>query len=316
MIYHFTKMKKGIFYLRNLPSYALIGILNGVARLSWDTMYRISDALRWLVFDILKYRQKVIYGNIQRSFPDKSPKEHEAIAREFHRNFMDIVVEALKMKTISREELSERFTHDDTILRQYHQQGRHLVVVLGHLGNWELGNLYASTHFAHNIVAVYHPLGHPVFEPYFLRIRTKFGTEMIPMREAYKRDPIPGEKPFMYFLINDQSPSPEKAYWTTFLHQPTGMFRGVEVISRKMDCPVIYAAILRDPEKRGRYHIKFQLMTEHPNDLPNNGILEKQAKLLEEDIRLQPANWLWSHKRWKHGQPKVLQPEQLLGTMP
>ncbi len=131
------------------------------------------------------------------------------------------------------------------------------------------------------------------------------------MREAMVKAMAPREKPFLFVLINDQSPSPEKAYWTRFLNQETGVFRGVELISRRLNAPVLYMGILRDEIKRGFYRSYFKLITENPKEEPTNGIIQSQIEYLEEDILRQPDNWLWSHRRWKHNRPEHLQPFQL-----
>lgn len=298
--------------MKNVSIRLLISFLNKISTLSWKSMYRISDVLRWVVFDVIKYRRDVIYTNLQRSFPEKSAKELAKIESDFHRNLTDIIVESLKTKTVSREEVNERFSCDYQILEDYYQKGQNIVFVLGHLGNWELANLFASANFSHRIVVVYHPLSSKPFNDYFSEIRSRFGSELIPMKEAYNRAPIPGERPFAYFLVNDQSPNPKKAYWTRFLNQDTGMFRGVEIIARRFNSPVLYAEIGRDETKRGHYKVNIEVITDNPAELPENAILEKQARLLEADIRKQPANWLWSHKRWKHPRPAHLEPFQLL----
>lgn len=302
--------------MKNLPGHLLVSLLNAISKFSWKTMYRISDALQWVVFDVFSYRKAVIADNLKRSFPEKSASERQQIQRDFHRNLTDIVVETLKLSRMTRQEIGHRFEGDLSLLETYYQQGRNVVVVLGHLGNWELANLYASSHFSHHLVVVYHPLANPLFEKYVTDIRSRFGSELIPMKQAYARTPVPGEKPFLFFLVNDQSPNPHKAYWTRFLHQDTGIFRGVEVIARHFNSPVVYAKIERNEARRGHYRVSLDLITDSPAEVPQNGILEKQARLLEADIRRQPANWLWSHKRWKHRQPLHLEPFQVLEKSP
>lgn len=302
--------------MKNLPGKLVISLLKGISRLSWSTMYRLSDALRWILFDVFGYRKSVITANIERSFPEKSSAERDRIQRTFQQNLTDIVVETLKLSRMTRQEIGRRFEGDVSLLENYYRQGRDVVVVLGHLGNWELANLYASSHFSHHLVVVYHPLANPLFEQYVKKIRSRFGSELIPMKQAYTRTPVPGEKPFLFFLVNDQSPNPHKAYWTRFLHQDTGMFRGVEVIARKFNSPVVYAKIERNEARRGHYRVVLDLITDNPAKVPQNGILEKQARLLEADIRRQPANWLWSHKRWKHRRPFQLEPFQVLEKSP
>ena len=56
----------------------------------------------------MRYRKKVIITNLKNSFPDKTSKEIEAIASEFYQNLADIIVEVVKMRTLSAEDLKKR----------------------------------------------------------------------------------------------------------------------------------------------------------------------------------------------------------------
>ncbi|MBB5285860.1 KDO2-lipid IV(A) lauroyltransferase [Rhabdobacter roseus] len=298
--------------MKNLTTRFLLFLFTVLSRQSWRTLYRLSDLLKYLIFDLVGYRKDVVLVNLRNSFPEKEEAEIQKIARDYSRNLTDLVVEAVKLRSITREEVNQRFTYDPRVFEHYYAQNKNLVLVLGHLGNWELANLFASLNFPHQVVVVYHRLANDTFEDWFYKIRTQFGSELVPMNEAYQKAGVPRQRPFMFLLVNDQSPRPDKAYWTTFLNQDTGVFRGVERIARQLDAPVLYGVIGRDENRRGHYTIGVRLITENPKEIPNNGILERQIKLLEADIRRQPANWLWSHKRWKHPRPAQLQPDQVL----
>jgi KDO2-lipid IV(A) lauroyltransferase len=47
-------------------------------------------------------------------------------------------------------------------------------------------------------------------------------------------------------------------------------------------------------------------VAENPKTFSWGQITEAHTKLLEKEINNQPANWLWSHKRWKRGVPENL----------
>lgn len=290
----------------------LLYILTAISRLSWKNLYRLSDLFRFLIFDVVHYRRNVIMENLHNSFPNQSEETIQKIAAKYYRNFTDIIFETIKLRSISKSDLLRRFEFDTSVLDHYYKQRKNLVVVAGHLGNWEMLNLFASARLSYQIVVVYHELANNTFEDWFKKVRTQFGTEMVPMKDAFVRAVTPRDKPFIYILINDQSASPEKAYWTRFLNQETGVFRGVELIARRINAPVLYMGVLRNEMKRGFYKFYFELITESPKDEPNNSILESQINFLEKDILKQPDNWLWSHRRWKHSRPKNLQTSQLL----
>ncbi|WP_426291637.1 lysophospholipid acyltransferase family protein [Dyadobacter endophyticus] len=289
-----------------------LNVLNAISRLSWAKIYKLSDIFRFLIFDIGQYRKKVVLSNLRNSFPTYDEQSIQAIAGKFYRNFTDIIFETIKLKSISREELLARIDLDVAILDYYYEKNQNLVVVAGHLGNWEMLNLFGSVRLSHQMVVVYHELQNDVFEDWFKNVRTRFGTEMVTMKEAISKAMQPRDRPFIFILINDQSPVPEKAFWTKFLNQDTGVFRGVELIARRLNSPVLYMAVLKNEAKRGFYRGYFKLITESPKQAPNNSILQAQIGFLEQDIIHQPENWLWSHKRWKHKKPENLPQSQLL----
>lgn len=292
----------------------IILLLTAISRLSWKQLYKLSSIFRVIIFDVLQYRKRVIITNLHNSFPEATESTIQFIARRYYQNFTDIIFETIKLRSISQQDLLRRFDLETTLLDHYYKQKKNLVVVAGHLGNWEMLNLFASAKLHYQIVVVYHEMANEMFDNWFKMVRTKFGAELVSMREAFVKSVTPRDRPFIFVLINDQSPQPERAYWTTFLNQDTGVFRGVELIARRLNAPVLYMGILRDDLKRGFYKGYFRLITESPKEEPNNQILQQQILFLEADIKKQPDNWLWSHKRWKHNRPGRLRQDQLLET--
>ena len=159
---------------------------------------------------------------------------------------------------------------------------------------------------------VYRPLQNKESDAWFLDLRTRFGAILVPMDQIFRELQKPRNKPYVVVLANDQSPNPGTAFWTTFLNQDTGIFRGVETIARRYNLTVLYADFSKVPGKRGYYHVEISTITEEPKMVANNMILKKQIGILEKNICAQPHNWLWSHRRWKHKRPENLKPEQLM----
>ena len=72
-------------------------------------------------------------------------------------------------------------------------------------------------------------------------------------------------------------------------------------MARKFKYPVVYINMRRI--KRGYYELFFDEIAEPPFDGEENYILANFAEKLEQDIRRNPSDWLWSHKRWKFKKP-------------
>jgi KDO2-lipid IV(A) lauroyltransferase len=52
--------------------------------------------------------------------------------------------------------------------------------------------------------------------------------------------------------------------------------------------------------KRGYYHTNYELMTTSPNYFKDGQLTALYVKILEDKIKLNPSNYLWSHRRWRH----------------
>lgn len=245
------------------------------------------------------YRKKVVRMNIQNSFPEHSKEKQEKIEREFYCHFCDLIVESIKAFTISKVELEERFVQrNPELFQKYFDKGQHVTVVGGHSGNWELFAVSVALHLPHQPVALYSALHNEFINKKILKSRSKFGLWMKSYAEVKQIVKETSGRPMAIIFGSDQSPNiKQQPYWTEFLNQETGVQFGTEKFSRDNNSPVIYGFIHKP--RRGHYEMEYKLVCERPNDLELGVITEKHTKLLEEDIRKEPAYWLWTHKRWK-----------------
>jgi KDO2-lipid IV(A) lauroyltransferase len=285
-----------------LGYYLSLPLIYGIAWLPFPVLYGLSDVLEFLLFGVAGYRLKVVRTNLRNSFPEKDARELRRIEHEFRHWFCDLALETVKTLTISRAELETRVQVEGTeVLKRFHDEGRSVILVMGHWGNWELGGARFSQLPLHRLKVIYHPLEEPHFDRLFIRMRTRLGNGLYPMKEALKGMLRDRAELTATAFIADQTPSPAHAYWTTFLNQATPVFQGTERIARKLDRPVIYTGI--DRLKRGRYIMRFELLEEAPASTPDGAISERHTNRLEADIQRHPAIWLWTHRRWKHRPP-------------
>lgn len=285
-----------------LAYYIALPLLHGIALLPMPVLYALSDGLFVVVFHLLGYRRGVVRTNLRNSFPDKGADELRKIERDFYRWFCDLLLETLKTLHITPE-LAERLVQvvGVDVLRRYRDQGRSIIIVMGHWGNWELGGARFATLGLHRLNVIYHPLHNRHFNALIIRMRNRLGNGLYPMAETMKcmlrdRDQLTATA-----FIADQTPPPERAYWTTFLHQDTPVFWGTEKIAAKLGYPVVYCGI--DRAARGRYIMHFEDLVPEPKGTPDGFISEAHTRRLEQDIRSRPAIWLWTHRRWKHRRP-------------
>lgn len=279
--------------------YIFLPFLYLLSLLPFRVLYVVSDFLYFMIFKVIGYRKKVVYQNLKNSFPEKSEAEIEAITRKFYRFFCDLILETLKTLTINEKALRKHISFDDpSLFEKYFNQKQSVIIVMGHLGNWELGGARFSLLPYHRLYVIYHPLSNKNFNNLIVHMRSRLGNRLYAMSEVLRgmvRDR--GDITATAFIA-DQTPQPSGAYWTTFLHQDTPVFTGTEKIAQKFKYPVIYLSIKRP--KRGQYVMECELLTENPENTAEGEISEMHTKRLEKDIIENPEIWLWTHRRWKH----------------
>ncbi len=273
-----------------------------ISWLPFWALYLLSDGMRFLLFGLIGYRKKVVLTNLRNSFPEKSEVEIQTIARQFYRNFCDLVLETLKTLTIGPAALKKHVLFEDrSVFQQYFDQEKSVIVVMGHIGNWELGGARFALEPIHPLYVIYHPLHNPYFDRLVYHMRTRMGNRLYAMKDTIRSMMANRDQVTATAFIADQTPSPQSAYWTTFLNQDTPIFTGTEKLARKLGFPVIYVSLHR--VKRGLYAIKPEVLIEDPKSTAPNEISEMHTRRLEQDINAYPDTWLWTHRRWKHKRP-------------
>jgi len=278
------------------------------AILPMKVLYLFSDILYVLIYKIAHYRVRVTRANLKASFPEKTEKERRDIERRFYHHFSDYIIETIKLGHISEEEVKSRaFLNNPELIDQLMDDGHPCVIMLmGHYGNWEWFTSAGSFFKDARVFQIYRPLKDKAFDQLFIYLRTRFGSQGIKKNDTI-RDVITLSKNktrSCVILISDQTPGKANIhYWTEFLNQDSAMLTGGERIAKKLKLPVVFL----DTKKtaRGHYTVDFKLITDKPQDTPENWITEQYARLMEACILRDPAYWLWTHKRWKHKRETV-----------
>jgi len=287
-------------------------IIIPISLLPYPLLYFLSNTLYYPFYYIFGYRKKVILGNIERSFPEKSHGEHVAISKKFYRHFCDIVFESVKAFTITEYSVKKRIKCiNPEVIDKYYDQNRSVIIAGGHINNWELFAIAVNRLIKHNAIGIYKPFSNKFIDKKMYNTRSKYGLYMISTKEVKQVfEEEKGRLTATIFGI-DQSPSnPENAHWMTFLNQDTPVLLGTEKFAKEYNYPVVYGRI--NKIKRGYYSFEFFDVTDKPTETANGEITEKITRLLERDIQAAPQYWLWSHRRWKHKRKTILTPQEFL----
>lgn len=268
--------------------------------------YIFSDFLFFLVYYIARYRREVVGNNLKNSFPHKTSSELKTIEKKFYHHLCDTFIETLYFDRISPEEAKKRvkFTNPE-LPNNYMNQGRSVVVFLGHYNNWEWQTAW-TLYSKYTFYAIYKKLKSKTFEKFYYRLRSRLGTIPLERADTFRQLVHDSQNNVVNLssFIFDQTPRiHEIQYWTKFLNQDSAILTGGEKVARKLNAVVLFAHTKKI--KRGFYETKYILITEDAENTTKFEITEKCTRCLEKIIIDKPQFWLWSHKRWKHKKPVV-----------
>lgn len=283
-----------------LPGFYCMFFFRLLSRLPLPVLYLFSDLLYLVARYVTRYRKKVIEENLQFAFPELSGTERKKIRNRFYRNFTDTFAETIKLLTISEQELRKRFqVVNQQIVDAPVKSGISTLMMAGHIFNWEMAILGVALHTEVLAETVYLKLNNPFFNKLMLEIRTHFGGLMTEKRDFRKSMISMRTEPRIVHLAADQRPpGKENRYQRDFMNRPAYFFEGAEFMAKKMNFPVFFGKMTK--VRRGYYRFEFEELARPPYDThAAHSITDEFCRKLEENIRIQPDMYLWSHKRWK-----------------
>lgn len=284
-----------------MQHFVVLGAFRLITLLPLKVLFLLSEIITFFVYHLIGYRKKIVITNLKNAFPNRSEKEIRHIARKYYRHLSVMMVENIHLRFVTDKQFKKHLVFENkALIDDLYRKGKNLIVMLGHLGNWEMAA--GLTRFVdYQGAAVYKKLSSPVFEKLYFDIRKRVGVEPVEMRDVmrYTIKRMQQKSPFMLFMVADQAPLKSEAlHWLGFLNQDTSVFMGSEKLARKFDMPVVYADLLR--QKKGVYKMSFSLITDTPKLTKEMEITRLFFHYLQQSIEKSPRYWLWSHRRWKY----------------
>lgn len=281
---------KSVFFLVKLLS-----------KLPLPLLYLFSNCIALVFKYLFNYRKDVIEQNLKNSFPEKKIHEIILLRQQFYSYFADYIIEMAKLFSASPEYINRRVEHKGIeIFHKAKKEKKNIILLTGHIFNWEWFTPLATIIPQEKCFPVYRNLQSDFWRDKIKAVRSRFGNEALEATEVLKhilRNSNDGNSAYMF--VADQSPNlPDVRYGLKFLHQDTPAYIGYDKLATRADFIFIYC----DMKKigRGKYSVHYQeIIPDGEKFLPYE-IVKKFHSLLEKSIQKAPANYLWSHRKWKY----------------
>lgn len=271
----------------------------------------------WFAKNVMHYRRDIIVTNLSRSFPEKKYGEIKELTDKFYRHLGEIFAEAVwfggcfrKPERLHDKELC-RITDPEVILSAY-ENSPSVMVMTSHLGNWEVfGGLFQYFYDVPKerlipndaMCFAYKKLSSNFWDRFFAVNRTAVMDDdfkgYVESKSILRWAVEHKNEKKLYIFPTDQFPykGAGRHEIPSFMGQKTQTMEGSVLLARKFHMSVLYMGMVDTGE--GKHEISFREICRDGSQMTADDILEKFYAFLEEDIKRDPANYLWSHKRWK-----------------
>lgn len=279
--------------------YIVYGLLYTFSLLPLRVLYLVSDLAYFILYYVAGYREELVLNNLLIAFPEKTEEERKEIAKQFYLNFTDTFIESIKMISIGKDEVVRRSNCDFELINQLIDKGNNLHVMVGHQFNWEFANLVYAMHIRIPFVGIYMPVNNKIIDKIFLKVRERYGTIMISAKDFKNKMHTVFSEQYMLALAADQNPgNPAGAYWLKFFSKPAPFVTGPGKGAVKNNTAVVFVAF--EKPRRGYYSYKATLVAANGASHTPEQLTVLYKNILEDTIRKNPSNYLWSHRRWRH----------------
>jgi Kdo2-lipid IVA lauroyltransferase/acyltransferase len=284
---------------------ALRGVVALLRRMGLRPASALGAGLGRLGYRPLEIRREVVERQLRAAFPELLPDEIQRIAGASYANLGRTTTETALLPLYDRERIIDLFESVEgwSIVEERLARDKGLILVSGHLGNWELGGAYlAARGLPMQAVARY--MENPLFDRYLTRTRERIGLTIVHDDEAVRRVPRALRGGHAIAFLIDQGAVGLASTWVPFFGRLAKTPRGPAVFALRLGAPIVFGVAIRQPS--GRFRLTFE-----PIDTTATGNLEADVErivadytaALERWVRRAPEQYFWHHRRWKHQRP-------------
>lgn len=289
--------------LKNFVRYSLYIlariIIFFVKFIPYDFCINLGGFLGFLYFKISKDRKDVI-NNLKIAFPDKTIDEILKIKKDFSIHIGKTFMEALKIfnnqfdfnrcKIIGKEKLIKAL-----------EEKKGVLLLTGHLGNWELLAAFIARLKLSALNVIAKKVYFDKFNDLLVNIRKVNNVKTL-LRSISTKEMIKALKNNEFLGILIDQDTDVKSIFVEFFGKLCKTPVGLTNLAMHYKSPVVPIFISRIENNNHIINVEDPVQLSFSDNIENN-IIENTKKfneIIENRIKLYPAQWVWMHKRWKH----------------
>ncbi|MDN3552244.1 lysophospholipid acyltransferase family protein [Halomonas almeriensis] len=279
-------------------SRAIATLWQGLSGWRPASLWRLARLTGPLVERLSKRERRVTRINLAQAYPDLSQSAYQRLSRDSltHSSATMLELGFAWRGAPERVASSIQEVHGRELLDEARRQGRGVIVLAPHFGNWEILNFWLSSHFP--FTAMYAPPKLAALDPIIRQGRERQGASLVPtnprgvaaLLKALKRSEAVG-------ILPDQEPNWGSGVFAPFFGRQAYTATLLPKLVARTDARVVTGVARRLPG-RG-FAIHFLATDERVQDSDESRSAAGVNASVEAAIALDPAQYQWEYKRYR-----------------
>src|SRR2546421_10785320 len=286
-------------YLIYRAGFGLIGLL------PLRAAFALGNALGFCAWLVLGKYRRLGFHNIDIAFgAEKSAREMRRLVRLHFQRLGANLLSGLKLAAMPLEKACAniQIENADAAHREL-RNGRPVVLILSHIGNWELLALKLPTVIGYvRNSTVYQPLKNRYIDKHVRALRGRAGVETFDRNEGFQKAIELLRSGGAIGILSDQHAG-DQGLWVPFFGKLASTTSLPALLAKRTSAAVLGTTMYT--EAPGRWRISFTDRVDAPGDSVE-AITAKANELIEKQTRVAPEDGFWLHNRWKTPRPNFL----------
>ncbi len=279
-----------------------------IAGIPKSIIHFLGKLLGILIYYIDFTHRRIVKRNLKFAYPEWKDEEICKVSKRIFRNVGITFFEILQMGFFSKEDFLRNIRiKGEEHLKNAVADGKGVIIISAHLGNWEAASLFSPCYFGHPVTVVARNIESGFVNRRLIKFRSRFGNSVIDKEGALPEMMNTLRSGKILALLIDQGTKRSEGVELLFFGKKVTVTPAAAMLALRCKSPVLPVFCVREDDR------KLTIIVEPPVQLVRTNNLREDLKtnsqvmtdIIEDIVRKYPDQWLWLHKRWKRFYPEL-----------
>jgi len=262
------------------------------------------EGIMLIVWAVDRKHRRIARINLKIAFPEIDEKEARRIIRYCYMRIGTSAAEFLHIPKMDDRYIREHFRIEGLeYIEKSKREGRPILVMTGHFGNWELSSHLYSMQVA-PMAFIVKQLRSPILDAIVTERRQFRGNTVIKQTESAKQVVRFLHKKVMVGILIDQNVDRHRGVLVELFGRKTYTTDGIARLALALQAAIHPGFIFRNPENKFCHTLWFGPAVPIDPDIPKEEEIIRLTRRcnqeLEKVIQRAPDQWMWFQPRWKN----------------